>query len=134
MILAQNKKAKFDYHIIDSYEAGLSMSGKLVKLIRAKKVSLAGTYIVSQNQRLEIIGVMHGDYQETVPVLVTTKEKSKILTAISEKGVSCIPIDLHTKGRWLKATIATVKGKTQGDKRQTIKKRDLDREVRKGLV
>lgn len=133
-VLIQNRKARYDYNFLETFQAGLSLSGKMVKAIRAKKLKLEGLFVVYQNNRLEIIGVQIGELTENIPLLLSKKEKDKIADKIAEKGISCVVLDIKTVGRWLKAEIAVVKGKTTVDKRETIKKRDLDREARRGLI
>ena len=68
-----------------------------------------------------------------VPLLLKPKEVKEVMGSIGEKGISCIPLNIKTVGRWLKADIALVKGKKNFDKRQTIKDRDLDREQARGI-
>jgi SsrA-binding protein len=132
MIIATNKKAKFDYEILDVHQAGLCLSGVMVKLIRNKQINIQGKFIVYQKQRLEILGLGNEKLIENIPLLLKQKEVNKISDQIAEKGISCIILNLKIVGRWLKADIAVVKGKKEYDKRETIKKRDLDRDDRRG--
>jgi SsrA-binding protein len=132
MIIATNKRAKFDYTILETYQAGLSLSGAMVKLVRANKVNIQGKFIVYQKNRLEILGVGNEKMIENIPLLLSKKEINKISGQIAEKGISCFILNLKIVGRWLKADIATVKGKKEYDKRETIKKRDMDRDDRRG--
>ena len=134
MIIATNKRAKFDYFIIESYQAGLSLSGQMVKQIRANRVSLQGVFIANQNGQLEILGLGNDQIRENVVLLLKLKEKNEIAGQLSIKGISCVVLNLKRVGRWLKADIALVKGKKNYDKRETIKSRDIDREERKGLL
>ncbi len=133
-ILMTNKRANFDYEIIGKFQAGLSLSGGLVKQVRTRRVNLQGKYIVFQHNQLQILAFGNDRISENVTVLLTKKEKNKIAGQLSTKGVSCIPLTLKKVGRWLKADIALVKGKKNYDKRESIKKRDLDRDYRKGIV
>jgi SsrA-binding protein len=132
MIIATNKRAKFDYTILETYQAGLSLSGTMVKLVRANKVNIQGKFIVYQKDRLEILGMGNEKMIENIPLLLSKKEINKISGQIAEKGISCIILNLKIVGRWLKADIATVKGKKEYDKRETIKKRDMDRDDMRG--
>ena len=134
MIIATNKRAKFDYFIIESYQAGLSLSGQMVKQIRTNRVSLQGMFIVNQNGQLEILGFGNDQIRENVVLLLKLKEKNAIAGQLYIKGISCVVLNLKRVGRWLKADIALVKGKKNFDKRETIKSRDIDREERKGLL
>jgi SsrA-binding protein len=132
MIIATNKRAKFDYTILETYQAGLCLSGAMVKLVRANQVNIAGKFIVYQKDRLEILGMGNEKLIENIPLLMSKKEINKISGQIAEKGISCVILNLKIVGRWLKADIATVKGKKEYDKRETIKKRDIDRDERRG--
>lgn len=133
-VVLRNKKARFDYEILETFQAGLSLSGKMVKLIRGKKIKLASTFVVYQKGRLEIIGLGNNELVENVPVLLNKREVNKIVGSIQQKGVSCVVLDIKTVGRWLKADVAVVRGKAKYDKREVIKKRDLDIEQRRGFL
>jgi SsrA-binding protein len=129
--LAVNKRANFEYQILDKYTAGLSLSGGLVKEIRANRVNLQGVYIIFQNNQLQLINFGNEKAQENVVLLLNQNEITKITKAIQIQGITCIPVKVFTSKRWLKMEIAVVKGKKLWDKRQTIKERDLDREERR---
>jgi SsrA-binding protein len=133
MILANNKKAQFDYYILQKFVAGLSLSGVMVKQIRAKKVPITGKFITINKGRLEIIGLGNEIITENVPLLLKQKEIKKIESQISIKGISCVVLNLQTVGRWIKAEIALAKGKKDYDKREVIKRRDVERELRRKL-
>jgi SsrA-binding protein len=134
MIIATNKKAHFDYFVIESYQAGLNLSGQMTKAIRNNRVNIAGKFIVAQGGQLEILGLGNEKVTENVVLLLNKKEKNEIAGRLTEKGISCVILNLKTVGRWIKAEIALVKGKKNFDKRETIKKRDLDREEQKGQI
>jgi SsrA-binding protein len=133
-VLITNKKAHFDYQILEEFRAGLGLSSKMVKLIRARKIVLSGKFVVFQKDQLQILGLGVESYAENVPLLVTAKELSKIKEELSQKGLTCVVLNFHTSGRWLKAQIAVVKGKKNYDKRKTLKERDLDRENRREMA
>jgi SsrA-binding protein len=108
-----------------------------VKAIRAGKINLTGTYIVNNRGILNLINLSINDslgksWNKTIPVLLNPKERDEIIGRLTEKGVSCVPLRFKTVGRWIKVDIAIVRGKKNYDKRETIKKRDLDRETRRG--
>lgn len=133
-ILTINKKAKFDYHVLESFQAGLSLSGVMTKQIRKNRVQIAGSYVIYQKGQLQIIGFGNDQVRENVPLLLKMREIKEIKGKLSLKGLSCIVLNLKTVGRWLKAEIAIVKGKKNFDKRDDIKKRDLDREEARNLL
>ncbi len=127
-VILTNKKVRFDYHILESYQAGLSLSGAMVKLVRSGRVQIVGNYVINQKGELFIIGFGNDSLRENIKLLLKKKEVGEIRGKILEKGLSCTVLNIKTVGRWLKAEIAIVKGKKNFDKRETIKKRDLDRE------
>lgn len=133
MILITNKKANFDYEILQKFTAGLSLSGQMVKQIRTKKVPITGKFITINKDKLEIIGLGNQQIIENVPLLLNQKEIKKIKGQLSIKGISCVVLNLQTVGRWLKAEIALAKGKKKFDKREDLKKQDLDREYGRSL-
>ncbi|GAB4143166.1 MAG: SsrA-binding protein [Patescibacteria group bacterium] len=135
-VLAVNRRANFDYHILENYQAGLSLDGQIVKMIRAGKVTLNGCYVVNNRGILNLINLSYTNalgktINATVPLLLKTKEVDEIIQQITQKGISCVPLRLKTVGRWIKVDIGVVKGKKNYDKRESIKKRDLDREMRR---
>jgi SsrA-binding protein len=134
MLLAENKKAKFDYQILEKFEVGLGLSGDLVKAVRGRKITLASAFVIFQRNQLQIIGLAYLDKKFQVPILVSQKELKTIKSSISQKQISCVVLNIHTKSRWIKADIAIVKGKSVGDKRAVIKQRDISREIKKGLL
>jgi SsrA-binding protein len=131
MIIATNKKANFEYEIIESFQAGLCLSSVLVKEVRGRRIHLLGKYIVYQNDQLQILDFGNDKIKENVTLLLNKKEKKEIAGHLSTKGNTCIILNIKAVGRWLKAEIAIAKGKKSFDKRETIKKRDLDREERR---
>jgi SsrA-binding protein len=133
-ILASNKKAHFDYHILETFQAGLSLSGVMVKQLRQKKVPLAANYIIYQKGQLQIIGFGNDVFRENVPLLLKQKEIKQIQGELKIKGISCVVLNIKTIGRWLKAEIALVKGKKNFDKREDIKKKDLNREEARNML
>jgi len=132
-ILQINKKIKFDYQILETYQAGLSLSGAMTKEVRSRRVNINNLFIVFQNNRLEIINFGNQKLQQNVPLLLHKREISKIAGKISEKGVSCVVLNLKTVGRWIKAEIAVVKGNKKFDKRQNLKNKDLDRDMQREI-
>ncbi len=132
-ILILNKRARYEFNKIESFQAGLSLSGYDVKLIKEGKITLKGAFIVFQKNRLEMVNVTIGSDSVNITLLVNKKELSKIREFINQKGYSCVPINIKRVGRWLKSEIAIVKGKQTFDKKETIKNRDLDREMGRDL-
>jgi SsrA-binding protein len=135
MIISKNKKAEFEYKILEKFQAGLSIqSGGLVKKIRDKSITPENSFVVFQNNRYEAIGMGGSMNKETIPLLLSKLEVKKITHYKKEKGITVILLNFKKSGRYIKSDIAVVKGKSQGDKRQTIKKRDLARESQRGQL
>jgi SsrA-binding protein len=141
MILAINKRAKFDYEILETYQAGMSLSGTMTKLIRSNRVNPQGKFIVHQNGQLQIIGItvesinINGrnlqNYAENITLLLKSREKKEIMGKLSQQGLTCVILNFKSIGRWIKAEIAIVKGKKDYDKRDSLKKADIARESRR---
>lgn len=138
-----NKKASFDYEFLETFEAGVQLLGTEVKSVKAHHGSLSGAYVAVVGGELVLLGAHIPAWQEkntavgfdpyrTRTLLVHKKELFDILKALQTKGLTVVPISLYSKGRYIKAQIAIAKGKKTFDKRDSIKKRDLDRESRRG--
>lgn len=139
-----NKKATFDYEIIEKYEAGIELSGTEVKSLRNKHGELAGAHILIRGGEAFIVGFEIPPYQpknitteyeplRTRKLILTKKEIWEIEKRTAEKGLTIIPISLYNKGRKLKLEIAIVRGKKKFDKRESIKKRDVERDLGRTL-
>jgi SsrA-binding protein len=129
-----NKKANFEYIILEKFQAGLAISnGDMVKKIRNKEITPDHSFVIYQNNRLEAIGMGNNQQKLTIPLLLNKQEIKKILNYKKDKGITVIVLSFKAVNRYLKADIAVVKGKTKGDKRQTLKERDLERERQKNI-
>lgn len=144
MQYADNKKALFDYEILEKLEAGLVLTGQEVKSIRSKHVSLKGGFITFHGSRALLTNVhipkykfagqlKNYDPERSRQLLLKDKEINYLRGKSQEKGLTIIPLSMYNKGRHIKLEIAVVRGKKKYDKRETIKKRELDREIRKKL-
>jgi SsrA-binding protein len=142
-IITENKKAHHDYFIIDTYEAGIVLVGSEVKSLRNGSGNLKDAYVVFVGdelflQKAHISVYQASSYNNHPPerlrkLLMNRNEIDKIYSAVSEKGMTCVPLKMYfSKGR-VKVQIAIVKGKNKGDKREAIKKRDVNREMRRAL-
>ncbi len=138
-VLIHNKKAGFNYEIVERFEAGIELLGLEVKSIRAKLGSLDGSYVLIRGGEAFLLNMFlpsfqPGNSKDYDPMrmrkLLLTRDEISKLAALA-KGLTIVPISLYNKGRKLKIEIAIVKGKKQFDKRETIKKRDLDRNTRR---
>ncbi|MFN7904978.1 MAG: SsrA-binding protein SmpB [Pseudobdellovibrionaceae bacterium] len=143
LIIQDNRKAKFDYEIIETYEAGISLIGSEVKSIRDKSVQLKDSFISFHRneaflQNAHISVFKQSSYNNHEPerlrkLLLNRKELDKIAMAIHEKGLTCVPLKIYFKDDRIKLEIALVKGKKNHDKRESIKKRDVDAQIRQAM-
>jgi SsrA-binding protein len=142
-IITENKKAHYDYHIIETYEAGIVLLGSEMKSLRNGQCNLKDSYISFVKdelflQKAHISVYQASSYNNHDPerlrkLLMNRHEINKIYSMVSEKGMSCIPLKMYfSKGR-VKVQIAIVKGKKKGDKRDSIKSRESDRELQRVL-
>lgn len=142
--LIQNKKAYFNYEIIEKYEAGIELFGFEVKSLKAGRGSLEGSHVTVRGQEAFVINMQIPPYQpantpkEYDPLrnrrlLLTKKEIVSLAGAEGQKGLTIVPLSVYNKGRKLKIEIAIVRGKKKYDKRETIKKRDFERNEKRNL-
>ncbi len=138
----QNGKAHFNYEVLDEYEAGIELLGFEVKAIRNKKGQIDGGHILIRGGEAYLLGMDLPPYQaKNTPVdYVSTRTRKLLLSKKElatlgglEKGLTIAPLSLYSKGTKIKVKIAVVRGKKKFDKRETIKKRDTDREIRRSL-
>ena len=142
--LIENGKAKFEYEFLENYEAGIELLGFEVKSVRNHRGSLLGAHIIVRGGEAYIINMEIPPYQPgNTPkdydpkrnrrLLLTKKELAELAEKDNAKGLTIIPVSLYNKGRKIKVNVAIVRGKKTHDKRETIKKRDVDREMRRTL-
>ena len=141
-ILSENKKAYYDYEILEKFEAGLVLQGQEVKSIRGGHINLAGSYIVFKQEKPYLIGAKIPAYQpKNAPadynperlrkLLLNKKEINHLISKSNERGFSIIPLKVYTKDSRIKLEFGLAKGKKKYDKKEKIKKRDTDREIRR---
>jgi SsrA-binding protein len=137
--IAVNKKARHDYFIEETFEAGIVLEGWEVKSIRASKVQLVDSYVVLKDGEAWLLGThitpltttsthVVADPVRTRKLLLNKKELSHLFGAVSQKGYTCIATAIKLKGRLIKCDIVLAKGKKDYDKRATEKDRDWNRE------
>ena len=142
--LIKNKKANFDYEIIEQFVAGIALLGFEVKSLKGGHGSLDGAYVVVRGGEVFITGMHIPPYQpnntpkdydpyRTRKLLLTKKEIDELLGKEKDKGLTIVPINVHNVGRKVKLTIAIARGKKKYDKRESIKKRDTEREIGRKL-
>lgn len=143
MIEIINRKAKFDYQIFDLYEAGIVLTGTEIKSIRQGNCNLKDSYIVIRNEEAYIINMHISHYEEgnifnheetrTRKLLLHKNEIKKLNDKIKISGHTLIPLKLYFKKNKAKLQIALAKGKKTYDKRESIKERDINRNIQKTL-
>ncbi len=141
--IASNRKAHYDYFLIDKYEAGIELFGSEVKSIKNNQVSLAEAYIEVVNDQMFIRGMHVAHYKQANQfnheedrlrrLLLNRREINKLKTQVNEVGFTIVPTKLYNKNGLIKLEIALAKGKAVHDKRETVKKREADREIRASL-
>ena len=139
MILANNKKAYFDYFVEDTLEAGIELVGSEVKSAKAGKVSIKEAFVRIINGEIFIMGmsivpwnfgsVYNPEERRVRKLLLHKKEISKLHEKVSQKGYTIVPIDVHLSKGYVKITIAVAKGKKNYDKREAIAKRETERKI-----
>lgn len=142
-IISDNKKARFDYEILETFEAGLVLTGSEVKSLRVNGCSLKDSYVAFRGheaflQKAHIPVYTASSYNNHEPervrkLLLHDHELAKINTAITEKGLTCVPLKTYFKKGMAKVEIGLARGKKKGDKRQAIKGREADREIQRSI-
>ncbi|MCH4564264.1 MULTISPECIES: SsrA-binding protein SmpB [Halomonas] len=138
-VIALNKKARFEYHIDETFEAGLVLAGWEVKSLRAGKAQLTDTYILIKDGEAWLLGshIMPlntasthevADPTRTRKLLLHRKEIARVFSRTQDKGHTCVPLKLYWKGNRVKCELALVTGKKLHDKRATEKDRDWQRQ------
>jgi len=138
-----NRKAGFDYEIIETYESGIVLTGTEIKSIRDGKANLKDSYAIVKNNELYLLNMHISAYEQgnrfnheedrTRKLLMHKKEILKLRDKIEISGFTLIPLKLYFKGNRAKILIGLAKGKKNYDKRESIKKKDMERQVAKEL-
>ncbi|MGI8768387.1 MAG: SsrA-binding protein SmpB [Propionibacteriaceae bacterium] len=142
--VAQNKRARYDYHIHDTFEAGLVLTGTEVKSLREGRASLAEAFATVDEgeiwlRQANIPEYSHGTWynhtaKRTRKLLLNRREIDKISREVNIKGSTLVPLSVYFSAGYAKVEIALASGKREYDKRQTISKRDSEREAQRALA
>lgn len=144
MSLIQNKKIHFNYEILERFEAGIELLGTEVKSVRAGHGSLEGAHVTIRGGEAYLMGATIQPYQtgnmqknydamRNRRLLLTKDEISELSLQEAKKGLTIVPVGVYNKGHKLKVEIAIVRGKKAHDKRETIKKREAERDVMRDI-
>ena len=138
--IAENRKARHDYHILDTWEAGVALLGTEVKSIREGRVNLRDSYARVDNGEIWMLNVLISPYSHRGSaehqelrqrkLLLHRDEIRKMVGKVAEKGLTLVPLELYFKKGRVKVLLGLAKGKQAHDKRETLKRREVDRETR----
>jgi SsrA-binding protein len=141
--LASNRKARHDYEILESVEAGLQLAGTEVKAMRLGRVQLKDSHVEIRDGQAYLVGVhvspySHGNRENHEPerprrLLLHRREIDRLFGQVQQKGLTVVPLEIYLKGPWIKAELGLARGKKQFDKRETEKRKTLDREMREAM-
>lgn len=138
-VITENKKALFDYEIIEEFEAGIVLTGSETKSIRLGQANLKGSYVTTHSGRPVLVWCHISEYKNNTGnildpkrervILLSKKEILRLDQKIKENGATIVPISIYTKGNLFKIRIALAKWRKRWEKKQVLKERDLDREI-----
>lgn len=141
--MARNPKARHDYHLLETWEAGVVLTGTEIKSIRAGKVSLKEAFGVVRRGEVWLEGMHISPYEQAgyanhVParsrkLLLHRREVRRLIGAVEQRGLTLVPLDVHFTRRRAKVTLALARGKKVYDKREDLKRRDAERELARAL-
>jgi SsrA-binding protein len=140
-VVASNRKARHDYAILDTYEAGMALTGTEVKSLRAGRASLVDAFAQEKSGEIYLHGLHIPEYTQGTwtnheprrprKLLLNRIEIDRLLGKLKESGLTLVPLSLYFSDGWAKVELGLARGKRSYDKRQDLAKRDADREIRK---
>lgn len=141
MMIAKNKKAYYDYEILETYEAGIVLAGHEVRSIKLGHISLRGSFVVIKNSEAHLLNAQISPYQpKNIPkdydparsrkLLLHKYEIASLIGKSKTKSLTLLPLSVYTKKNKIKIAIGVARGKKKYEKREMIKKRDAEREIR----
>lgn len=144
MILAENKRAYFDYEILEKYESGIVLTGFETKAVRQKRLQLDAAHVVIRGNEAWLLNANIPPYQptnapagyepdRTRKLLLKKSEIKELIGKSRQKGLTLLPLKAYTKGPRIKLEIGVCRGKKQYEKREKIKKREAEREIERRL-
>lgn len=144
MTIATNKRAYFNYNVLETYEAGIELLGFEVKAIKSGRINLAGSYVIIRDNQAWLLNTDIPPYQplntptdydskRSRRLLLKKSEIKNLIGRIHEKGLTLMPLKVYTKNRRIKLEVGLAKSKKKTDKREAMKKRDIEREIGRNL-
>jgi SsrA-binding protein len=142
-VVASNRKARHDYAILDTFEAGLQLTGTEVKSLRMGRASLVDAFAQERNGELYLYALHIPEYTQgtwtnheprrTRKLLLNRLEINKLTHKLAESGLTLVPLSIYFKDGWAKVELGLARGKKEYDKRQDLAKRDANREIQRAL-
>ena len=142
-MIAQNRRARFDFQIEDRWEAGLALVGSEVKALRAGNVALSDAYAMPRGDELFLVNCRIGEYQPAAffghsplrdrKLLLKREELARIKGKVEQRGYTLVPLSLYFKGGWAKVEVGLAKGRTHEDRREAIAERETKREIDRAM-
>lgn len=143
-IIADNRQARFQYEILETYEAGVVLAGTEVKSVRAGKVNLRDGFALIRNGEAQLLNVhisphhttseiFNHDPRRTRKLLLHKDEIRKLTGKVEQQGLTLVPLRMYLKRGWIKVDVALAKGKKLHDKRETSRRREDEREMQRAL-
>lgn len=143
-LIAQNRKARYDFTIIDTVEAGMVLTGTEIKSIRAGKINLKDGFAHIRNGEVYLVNVHIAPFEQgnifnheptrTRKLLMTKKQIERLHVEIKSSGYTLVPLKVYIKNGYAKVLIGLAKGKKQYDKRETLKRKDQERDMKRRLA
>ena len=140
-VIVTNRKARYDYEIIDNIEAGLVLLGSETKSLREGKANISDAYARIKKGEVWLIGMHISPYKQAAfqnhdplrerKLLLNKKEIKKIFRRVEEKGVTLVPLKLYFKNNWAKVDLGVARGKRKYDKKEAISRRDAERDLQR---
>jgi SsrA-binding protein len=143
-VLSDNRQARFQYEILETFEAGLELKGTEVKSIRQGKVNLRDGYAQIRDEQAWLHNVhispsqnasqiFNHDPRRTRRLLLHRREISKLIGQVEQKGLTLVPLKIYLKRGWIKISLGLARGKKLHDKRESLKRKQQDREIQRAL-
>lgn len=142
-VTISNRKARHEYHVLETFEAGIALTGTEVKSIRKGNANLQDSYAILKSGEVWLVGMHVSPYEQgnihnhdpkrTRKLLLHKKQIRKLIGTVQEKGLTLIPLSLYFKGPFAKVELAIARGKKAYDKREAISKREAERDISQRL-